>query len=866
MPAARLGPGRSLTGTIEGVLDASATGNRLAGTLHMSAANAALVYQEPVDSVQHRIVFDTAFADVRAGADGVHGALALHATAPDSGTAGFLHGTLTLPGYTRLGEPLASQPVDARLDGEIPSLTFLKPFTTADSLHGRLVLDLGAKGTVRAPALDGSLDLTQFVVWLPRGRAGRGNVAVRATSTVHADRTIEGRLTVVPRGVIYDYTLSLLPQRVMVDSGGLIVDAGQDGVHGVFALGLSDTTRRRLASFDARLDLPQYRSLDARIGDQPVHLTFEGDVPDLAFARVLTPGVDSLAGRFHASLGATGTVGAPHVTGTLRVAELDARLIQGSTVTGNLDGDLTANIAPDKALTADLRIAPVNLALTYSENGVERRITVDSTSLTGRVGPDGMHGTLAAQFNQGTARLATISGRLDLPQYRRFGDSLPPQPITGRLGGRVSDLSFAKAFTPQVDSLAGRVTLDAGLAGTVGRPRVTGGITADSVAAHLPALGVLLHDLNLRAVGNEAGTFTVDGRVASGPGTLTIKGTSPVFPSAAQPARLRLASDRFEVVNTDQAHVLATTALDVALDGSVITVDGTVTLPLAHVELAEIPVFAVPPSDDVVFTDTLGGTQVRRQQVAADVRVVLGDSVSFKGFNFTASLGGQLNVHEEPGRPTTGTGTIVIEEGHYKAYGQDLTISQGLVRFAGGPVNDPGLSIRATRTAEDSVVAGLQIAGTLKNPDVTIFSTPAMSQNRALEYIALGHPLNEERSGPQGSLMSKAVSSLGLRGGNLLAKTLGRGIGLDEAKIETKGDLQQASFVAGRYLTPNLYVSYGIGLFDPVSVLKLRYVISSHWTLQAERGEALGADVFYKIERGQAESRPAQVPTAESGR
>jgi translocation and assembly module TamB len=329
---------------------------------------------------------------------------------------------------------------------------------------------------------------------------------------------------------------------------------------------------------------------------------------------------------------------------------------------------------------------------------------------------------------------------------------------------------------------------------------------------------------------------------------------------------MHVTGERFEVINTDEAHVLATTALDVGLDGTVITVNGQVTLPLAHVELAEIPVFAVPPSDDVIFTDTLGGVQVQRRQVAANVRVTLGDSVSFKGFNFTASLGGAVSVTEVPDRPVIGTGTIVIREGHYKAYGQDLTITNGLVRFAGGPVNDPGLSIRATRTAEDSVVAGLQIAGTLKNPAVTIFSTPAMSENRALEYIVLGHPLNDDRAGPQGSLMSKAVSSLGLRGGNLLAKTLGKGVGLDEARIETKGDLQQASFVAGRYLTPNLYVSYGIGLFDPVSVLKLRYVISSHWTLQAERGEALGADLFYKIERGQAESRSALPPPAEATR
>ena len=866
MPAARLGEGRALTGTIEATLDAIAMGSQLTGTLHVAAANAALVYREPVDSVEHRIVFDTAFADFRASGDGVRGALALHATIPDSGPAGFLHGTLALPGYRRLGQPLAAQAIDARLDGELPSLAFLRPFTTADSLRGRLVLGFGAKGTVRAPAINGSLDLTRFMIWFPRGRAGQGEVAVTLASTVHPDRTVDGKLTVVPRGVIYDYTLDLVPQRVVVDSGGLQVLAGRDGVHGLFALGLSDTTHRRLASFDSRLDLPRYHSLSARLADQPMTFSFKGDIPDLGFARPMTPGIDSLGGRFTSTLEATGTVGAPSVTASLRISDLTARLVQGSRLTGDINGDLHATVAPDRALTADLEVAPVNFALTHSENGIERRITVDSTALTGRVGPDGLHTTLAAEFNQQGTRLGTISGRLDLPRYTRFGDSLPPQPLTGRLDGRISDLAFARAFTPQVDSLSGRVTLDAGLSGTVKNPSVTGGITASDVAAHLPAYGVTLHDLQLSALGNDAGTFTLDGSVKSGPGDLTIKGASPVFPSTARPGRVTLASRNFEVVNTDQAHVLATTNLGVTLTGGVIGVDGQVTLPLAHVELAEIPVFAVPPSDDVVFTDTLGGTQVRQQQVAANVRVVLGDSVSFKGFNFTASLGGELTVHEQPGRPTLGSGTIIIKEGHYKAYGQDLTISEGRVRFAGGPVNDPALAIRATRTAEDSVVAGLDIAGTLKNPDVTIFSTPAMSQNRALEYIVLGHPLNENRGGPQGNLMSKAVSSLGLRGGNLLAKTLGQGIGLDQARIETKGDLQQASFVAGRYLTPNLYVSYGIGLFDPVSMLKLRYVISSHWTLQAERGEALGADVFYKIEQGRAESRPALAPTAESMR
>jgi translocation and assembly module TamB len=260
----------------------------------------------------------------------------------------------------------------------------------------------------------------------------------------------------------------------------------------------------------------------------------------------------------------------------------------------------------------------------------------------------------------------------------------------------------------------------------------------------------------------------------------------------------------------------------------------------------------VPPTDDVVFTDTVAN-RAARQRVTARVRVLLGDSVSFKGFNFTADLGGDLLVVSVPRRPATGSGTITIKDGHYKAYGQDLTISDGRLRFAGGPVDNPGLDIRATRTAEDSVTAGVKIAGTLKAPQVTIFSDPPMSQGRALQYLVLGHPLGQS-GGSQGSLASQAASSLGLRGGNLLASTLGRGVGLDQARIETKGDLQQASFVAGKYLSPNLYVSYGIGLFDPVSTLRLRYLLSSKWTLQAETGEATGADLLFRIEGGSGPS------------
>ena len=67
------------------------------------------------------------------------------------------------------------------------------------------------------------------------------------------------------------------------------------------------------------------------------------------------------------------------------------------------------------------------------------------------------------------------------------------------------------------------------------------------------------------------------------------------------------------------------------------------------------------------------------------------------GFNFAAEFGGRLTYIQQPEEIATASGEVVIEQGRYRAYGQDLTITNGTFRFAGGPVDDPGLAIRAVR-------------------------------------------------------------------------------------------------------------------------------------------------------------------------
>ena len=74
-------------------------------------------------------------------------------------------------------------------------------------------------------------------------------------------------------------------------------------------------------------------------------------------------------------------------------------------------------------------------------------------------------------------------------------------------------------------------------------------------------------------------------------------------------------------------------------------------------------------------------------------------------------------------------------------------------------------------------------------------------------------------------------------------------MGLDEARIEG-ATRETAELVAGKYLSPSVFVAYGRGLFKPTNTFRIKYLLSSSWALQAESGDANGGDVLYQIERG----------------
>jgi len=222
------------------------------------------------------------------------------------------------------------------------------------------------------------------------------------------------------------------------------------------------------------------------------------------------------------------------------------------------------------------------------------------------------------------------------------------------------------------------------------------------------------------------------------------------------------------------------------------------------------------------------------------VTVKLGDDVKLAGFGLDGAIGGDLAVNQRPGRVATGTGTLNVS-GTYKAYGQDLKIESGRLLFAGTSLDNPGLDIRAVRTIVgsnggealgDVIKAGLQVRGTALVPVLTVFSEPSMEQSEALSYLITGKPLSGLKSG-EGDMLGSAARALGSASGDLLAKGIGARTGLDVG-VSDSSALGGSAFTVGKYLSPKLYLSYGVGLFAPGEVVSLKYLFNKRWNFEAQ--------------------------------
>jgi translocation and assembly module TamB len=238
--------------------------------------------------------------------------------------------------------------------------------------------------------------------------------------------------------------------------------------------------------------------------------------------------------------------------------------------------------------------------------------------------------------------------------------------------------------------------------------------------------------------------------------------------------------------------------------------------------------------------------QGTKTAIALDLDIGLGDGIRLRGRGLDALLVGHIRLLAGTGENLRAEGTLRVASGTFKAYGRELAIDHGLLRF-NGALNNPSLDILAMRKGQE-VEAGVSVGGTVLAPRITLVSDPTVADAEKLSWLVLGHGLSTSSGNDIGALQTAAGTLLAQSAASGLQSQLATAFGLDDFSVGTSDtNLQERIVTLGKKISTRLYVSYQQGLQSASSVLLLRYTLTPRISVEAEAGTRSALSMFYNF-------------------
>lgn len=440
---------------------------------------------------------------------------------------------------------------------------------------------------------------------------------------------------------------------------------------------------------------------------------------------------------------------------------------------------------------------------------------------------------------------AVLDAQLSGPELGRARADLtvdpntPDYPLDGRIDVDRLDLALVRPFL-DLDTVEGQLRADASLSGVLASPRVRGRVELEEGRLVDQRLPLRFEALSLAAdIDGTRADIAGDWRSGEkGSGTLEGQASWDGEPRAD----LRVGGEQLPVSVEPFAQVTVFPDVRIRYNQQGLNIGGRVDVPEGAVTIQSLPETATGVSEDEVIVGE--EEESRAMPLGMDLVVAIGeDRVSFDGFGVTGNLAGRLRLVDD----MNANGELNLNDGRYELYGQDLTIRRAQLLFS-GPLERPFLDIEAVRRADEGdVVAGIRLTGPADQPQAEIFSEPEMSEQQALSYLLTGRPLGAEGDS---RAMERAAVGLGLAQAEPMTRELGERVGIKDLQLEAEGRGEETSVVASGYLTERLSLRYGVGIFDPVSRIALRYDLSQRLYLEAASGLASSLDIFYQRDFG----------------
>ncbi|MCC2607504.1 translocation/assembly module TamB domain-containing protein [Planctobacterium marinum] len=457
----------------------------------------------------------------------------------------------------------------------------------------------------------------------------------------------------------------------------------------------------------------------------------------------------------------------------------------------------------------------------------DQRIIAESTLLSDGLGTFRFNGQMpfAADFSQIGVDEASLTTRIEQFKLAPFGYLVPQvEQLEGIINADISAKLNNQylAFTGDARLLEGRVLSR--------------------------ELGINVHDLSQTLIfDGQTVTSSGDFKMGSGAGSLQ----ADVTWQEDWNVHMQLKGEALEYDDNLMVNLKVSPDIELSLSESMLKLSGKINVPQASVKIKTLPEGAQRPSADIVFADSPDKNATTGPKLVLDLALFVDPkkqkSVNLEAFGLTTSLTGNLQLNG--GETLTANGEVSLLNGTYKAYGQNLIIRQGDLLF-NGPLEYPSLSLEAIRDPQvtsDNVIAGLRVEGAARQPTVTVFSNPDMSQAQALSYLLSGKALGAKSNASQESVFANVLLSYGLNKSEGAVSKIGKSFGVEDLSLAMEGQGDSSKVAVSGTIAPNVKIAYGVGVFDAISEVSLRYQLLPQLYLEAVSGLSNAFDIFYEF-------------------
>ncbi|MFN3710721.1 MAG: translocation/assembly module TamB domain-containing protein [Alishewanella aestuarii] len=424
------------------------------------------------------------------------------------------------------------------------------------------------------------------------------------------------------------------------------------------------------------------------------------------------------------------------------------------------------------------------------------------------------------------------------------------KPLRAELALTSLTLDFLKPLLDEYSELAGTLSSQLSLDGSLDNPQLHGELRLDGlkVRGKLAPTDIEQADLVISFRGERA---ELNGLVRTPEGKIDLAGFADWRNLDAWQANLGISGDPLRL-QIPQAELFVQPNLLINAEPGRSRLTGTLQIPRANISVNTLPQNAIGLSSDHVLLDRrlqpITEEQSSQFTLETDIRVRLGQQVRLEAFGLKSRLAGELRVQQQQFNPSV-RGEVSLVDGTFRAYGQDLLIRQGKLTF-NGPADQPFLNVEAIRNPanmEDDVIAGIRVTGPADEPIVTIFSEPAKPQANALSYLIMGKDLDSE-SGFNANSVTTSLIGMSISSSGKLVGEIGEAFGVSDLMLDTEGAGDNSQVTVSGYLTRDLQLKYGIGIFQPIGQFTLRYRLMRNLYLEAVSGLDNAVDLLYKFE------------------